>query len=58
MERHFVSQFDSNTFIVIDKKEQREICVCCNFDENIDAESRAQEIPALLNLNNSKPVKP
>jgi hypothetical protein len=49
MNRFIVSQFDENTFVVVDKNEQREVCVCSNYDDWEDAEERATKIVNLLN---------
>jgi len=49
MPRYIVSQFDESTFIVIDRTEQREICVCSDHDDREDAEERAGKIAKLLN---------
>ena len=49
MQRYIVSQFDGSTFVVIDQKEQREICTCGDFDEREDAKIRAEKIASLLN---------
>ena len=54
MQRYIVSQFDGNTFVVIDQKEQREFCVCSNYDDVEDAEDRARKIAGLLNESNEK----
>jgi hypothetical protein len=54
MQRYIVSQFDGNTFVVIDQNEQREICVCLNYDDVENAEDRARKIAGLLNENNEK----
>lgn len=51
MTRFVVSQFDKNTFIVVDQNEQREVCVCSNYDDWEDAEERAKNIVKLLNEN-------
>jgi len=51
MQRYIVSQFDGNTFVVIDQKEQREVCECGNYEEWVDAKERAEKIAALLNVN-------
>jgi len=58
MQRYVVSQFDSSTFVVIDEQEQREICVCSNYDQYEDAENRAQKIATLLNENGAYVVNP
>lgn len=49
MDRHSVNQFDARTFVVVDEKEKREICICGNYDEIEDAEARAKNIAFLLN---------
>lgn len=54
MQRHIVSRFDESTFVVVDQNEQREICVCSNYDEWEDAEERAKSIAELLNGSNAK----
>lgn len=54
MQRYVVSQFDGSTFVVIDLQEQREICVCSDYDDYADAENRAQNIANLLNENHIK----
>jgi hypothetical protein len=51
MKRYVVSQFDGSIFQVIDQLEQREICVCANYDDWRDSEQRARKIAALLNEN-------
>lgn len=53
MQRYIVSRFDANTFAVIDQNEQREICVCSNYDDWDDAEERAKSIAELLNGSNA-----
>jgi hypothetical protein len=54
MQRYTVSQFDGDTFVIIDQSEQREICVCSNYDDWEDAEERAGNIVKLLNESNEK----
>jgi len=54
MQRYIVSRFDGNTFVVIDQTEQREICVCLNYDDWEDAEDRARKIVELLNDSNER----
>jgi hypothetical protein len=49
MQRYVVSQFDNNTFVVVDIQDKREICICGNYDEVEDAEERAEKIASLLN---------
>jgi hypothetical protein len=44
-----VYQFDYETFIVFDRVQKREICVCSNYDNLEDARQRARKIAALLN---------
>ncbi len=52
MQRYIVSQFDRDTFVVVDQNEQREICVCSNYEDWKDAEERAKKIVELLNSAN------
>lgn len=54
MHRYVVNRFDANTFVIIDQNEQREICVCSNYDDMEDAEDRARKIVGLLNESNEK----
>jgi len=49
MQRYDVFQVDLSTFQVIDAQDQREICVCSDYDEKEDAKERAERIAALLN---------
>ncbi len=49
MQRYTVSQFDGDTFVVIDQIEQREICICTNYDDWEDGRQRALTIASLLN---------
>ncbi len=49
MNRYVVSQFDSETFVVVDTIENRETCICGNYDEFTDAEARARMIADALN---------
>jgi hypothetical protein len=51
MDKFKVHQFDNETYIVIDTIEQREICICSNYDNVEDAEERAKLIAQLLNEN-------
>ena len=50
-ERYLISEFDLNTYQVIDSIDNREICVCSNYDYSEDAEERAKTIVKLLNEN-------
>jgi hypothetical protein len=54
MQRYIVSKLDGSSFIVIDQNEQREICVCSNYDDWEDAEERAKRIVMLLNESDTK----
>ena len=54
MKRYVVGRFDKSTFVVIDKVEKREICVCSNYDDWEDAEERAQRLVTLLNGTEAK----
>lgn len=49
MQRYIVSQFDGSTFVVIDQTEQREVCVCSEYEGGEDAKERAERIVRLLN---------
>ena len=49
MDRFVVTQFDGNTYVVIDQEEHREICICENYEGGEDAKERAEEIALLLN---------
>jgi hypothetical protein len=49
MKKYDVSQFDGSTFVVFEQNEQREICMCGNYDDWEDAEDRARRIAFLLN---------
>jgi hypothetical protein len=51
MQRFIVYKFDKDTFLVLDQEENREICICGNYDDWEDAEERAKEIALLLNEN-------
>jgi hypothetical protein len=53
-ERFYISQFDSDTYQIIDAIENREICVVSNYDEREDAKARAENIAKLLNDDNEK----
>ena len=54
MQRYTISQFDSDTFVVIDQNEKREVCVCSNYDDWTDAKRRAKNIAELLNKSDEK----
>jgi hypothetical protein len=54
MQRYVVNQFDKNTFIVIDQMEQREVCICGNYANWMDAKERAEKIAVLLNINDGE----
>ena len=49
MQKYTVNQFDQSTFQVVDLQNNREICVCTNYDDWEDAKERAKEIANLLN---------
>lgn len=49
MDRFEMYRLDGRTFVVFDKIEQREICVCSDYDDWEDAEERARQIVELLN---------
>jgi len=54
MQRCIVSQMDRSTFVVIDQREQREICICSDYEDWEDAEERAKNIAKLLNESDEK----
>lgn len=54
MQRYMVNQFDKSTFVVIDQIEQKEVCICSNYDDWEDAEERAKKIVLLLNERETK----
>ena len=54
MQKYTVEIADASTFVVIDNIEQREICLCSNYDDGEDAKVRAENIAKLLNEDNEK----
>jgi len=48
--RYVVSRFDIETFVVIDREANREICICGDYDDYEDAEMRAEKIADALNI--------
>lgn len=50
MKRYRVSQFDSETWIVADSVENREVCICGDYQGWRDGKRRAHLIAGLLNL--------
>ena len=53
-ERYYISQFDGATYQIVDSVENREVCVCSNYDDWEDAEERSKKIVLLLNENERK----
>jgi hypothetical protein len=53
-ERYYVSQFDGDSYQIIDAVENREVCVCSNYDDREDAEERVKNIVRLLNESNKE----
>lgn len=49
MDRYYVYQFDSETFVVGDDVTNREICICGDYDDLADARQRANRIAEMLN---------
>lgn len=47
--RYYLSQFDGDNYQIVDAVENREFCVCSNYDDWEDALERATKIVALLN---------
>ncbi len=50
MKRYQAYNFDSETWIVSDNVENREVCICGHYEGGRDAKRRAGLIAALLNL--------
>lgn len=50
MERYYVYQFDTETYVVADDVTNREICICGDYDELVDARERADRIAECLNM--------
>ena len=48
-QRYYVSRFDGDTYQIVDRIENREVCVCSNYDNFSDAAERAEKIAKLLN---------
>jgi hypothetical protein len=48
-QRYYISRFDGGTYQIVDSIENREFCVCSNFDDFSDAEERARMIVKVLN---------
>lgn len=48
-QRYYVSQFDGDTYQIVDTLENREVCVCSNYDNFWDAAERAEKIAKMLN---------
>ncbi len=48
-QRYYVSQFDDDTYQIVDTIENREVCVCSNYDSFLDAAERAEKIAKMLN---------
>lgn len=54
VERYSVYQFDGSNFVVIDQVEQREICICGDYDNWEDSRERAYKIASLLNEDDTR----
>jgi hypothetical protein len=52
--RYYIAQFDGDTYQIVDSVENREVCVCSNYDDWEDTEERAKKIANLLNASNEK----
>jgi len=55
--RYYISQFDGDTYQIVDSVENREVCVCSNYDDWEDAKERAQRLVTLLNGDEAKVTK-
>lgn len=49
VQRYYISRFDGDTYQIVDSIENREICVCSDYDDFFDAEERAKMIVKALN---------
>lgn len=49
VQRYYISRFDGDTYQIVDSIENREVCVCSNYDDFFDAEERANMIMRALN---------
>ena len=49
VQRYYISRFDGDTYQIVDSIENREICVCSNYDDFFDAKERAKMIVKALN---------
>jgi hypothetical protein len=58
MHRYAVNQFDGDTFQVVDLYEQREVCVCADYDNWEDSEKRAKKLAHVLNEKETEKQKP
>lgn len=47
--KYIVSQFDNNTFVVVDRYTNREVCTCSNYEGGVNAQTRATWIAEALN---------
>jgi hypothetical protein len=57
MQRFTISQFDSDTFIVVDTLQSREFCICGNYEGGMDAKNRARYITGVLNTRSSRRLR-
>lgn len=49
-EQNYVSQFDFETYVVIDRATRAEVCICNEFEESVNpARQRAEAIAFCLN---------
>jgi hypothetical protein len=55
--RYYISQFDDDTYQIIDSIEKREVFVCSNYDDWEDAEERAKRLMKLLNQSNENTLE-
>ncbi len=45
---YYVTRFDHDTYVVLEKTTGREICVCCNYGDWQDAKKRADRVAYCL----------
>lgn len=54
MQRYKISQFDRDTFVVVDKRTGAEVCICASYNGGTDAWERAYEVAYALNQTGRK----
>lgn len=57
MLRYGVSQFDGDTYVVLDRVLKKEVCVCSRYEGDRDYKSRAKTIARALNAHTKETKK-